>query len=102
MRVFIWNVAPKISKAEDVENYKNSGHGGGDWLLMRDLRANGVQKVTGDLILDRSHFAQPQLPAFNDDGGDNDDGEGDGALGSRATGYDNDDDGDGRQQQYQQ
>ncbi|MET1080970.1 MAG: D-alanyl-D-alanine carboxypeptidase/D-alanyl-D-alanine-endopeptidase [Pseudomonas sp.] len=52
--------------------------GGGDpklnmeklWLLMRDLRANGVQQITGDLILDRSHFVQPQLPAFNDDGGD--------------------------------
>ena len=52
--------------------------GGGDpklnmeklWLLMRDLRANGVQKITGDLVLDRSHFVQPQLPAFNDDGGD--------------------------------
>ncbi|QKE63016.1 D-alanyl-D-alanine carboxypeptidase/D-alanyl-D-alanine-endopeptidase [Aquipseudomonas campi] len=52
--------------------------GGGDpklnmeklWLLMRDLRANGVQQVTGDLILDRSHFVHPQLPSFNDDGGD--------------------------------
>ncbi len=52
--------------------------GGGDpklnmeklWLLMRDLRANGVQTVTGDLVLDRSHFVQPQLPVFNDDGGD--------------------------------
>ncbi|MFD2644526.1 D-alanyl-D-alanine carboxypeptidase/D-alanyl-D-alanine endopeptidase [Pseudomonas japonica] len=52
--------------------------GGGDpklnmeklWLLMRDLRANGVKTVTGDLILDRSHFIQPQLPQFNDDGGD--------------------------------
>jgi hypothetical protein len=22
---------------EDVENYKNSGHGGGDWFLMRDF-----------------------------------------------------------------
>nr|WP_314491714.1 D-alanyl-D-alanine carboxypeptidase/D-alanyl-D-alanine-endopeptidase [uncultured Pseudomonas sp.] len=52
--------------------------GGGDpklnmeklWLLMRDLRANGVQHVTGDLILDRSFFEQPQLPAFNDDGND--------------------------------
>ncbi|MCO8160823.1 D-alanyl-D-alanine carboxypeptidase/D-alanyl-D-alanine-endopeptidase [Pseudomonas sp. 21LCFQ010] len=52
--------------------------GGGDpklnmeklWLLMRDLRANGVQQVTGDLILDRSHFVQPQLPVFDDDGGD--------------------------------
>lgn len=52
--------------------------GGGDpklnmeklWLLMRDLRANGVQQVTGDLVLDRSHFVQPQLPEFNDDGND--------------------------------
>lgn len=24
-------------KAEDAENYKNSGHGGGDWFLMRDF-----------------------------------------------------------------
>ena len=52
--------------------------GGGDpklnmeklWLLMRDLRANGVQTITGDLVLDRSHFIQPQLPQFNDDGGE--------------------------------
>ncbi|CAD5108165.1 D-alanyl-D-alanine carboxypeptidase/D-alanyl-D-alanine endopeptidase [Zestomonas carbonaria] len=52
--------------------------GGGDpklnleklWLMMRDLRANGVQRITGDLVLDRSHFVQPQLPVFNDDGGD--------------------------------
>ncbi|MEK8079549.1 D-alanyl-D-alanine carboxypeptidase/D-alanyl-D-alanine endopeptidase [Pseudomonas sp. XK-1] len=52
--------------------------GGGDpklnmeklWLLLRDLRANGVQQVSGDLVLDRSHFVQPQLPSFNDDGGD--------------------------------
>ncbi|MFL1553170.1 D-alanyl-D-alanine carboxypeptidase/D-alanyl-D-alanine-endopeptidase [Pseudomonas sp. D47] len=52
--------------------------GGGDpklnmeklWLLMRDLRANGVRQVTGDLVLDRSFFVQPQLPEFNDDGND--------------------------------
>ncbi|WP_339079426.1 D-alanyl-D-alanine carboxypeptidase/D-alanyl-D-alanine-endopeptidase [Pseudomonas sp. TMP9] len=52
--------------------------GGGDpklnmeklWLLLRDLRANGVQQVNGDLVLDRSHFVQPELPSFNDDGGD--------------------------------
>ncbi|WP_459205155.1 D-alanyl-D-alanine carboxypeptidase/D-alanyl-D-alanine endopeptidase [Pseudomonas sp. MLB6B] len=52
--------------------------GGGDpklnmeklWLLMRDLRANGVRTITGDLVLDRSHFVQPNLPAFDDDGGD--------------------------------
>jgi len=52
--------------------------GGGDpklnmeklWLLLRDLRAHGVQTVSGDLVLDRSHFVQPQLPEFDDDGGD--------------------------------
>ena len=52
--------------------------GGGDpklnmeklWLLMRDLRANGVKQITGDLVLDRSHFVQPQLTAFKDDGQD--------------------------------
>ena len=52
--------------------------GGGDpklnmeklWLLMRDLRANGVQQVTGDLVLDRGFFNQPLLPEFNDDGND--------------------------------
>lgn len=26
-----------VPKSEDVENYKNSGHGGGDWFLMRDF-----------------------------------------------------------------
>jgi hypothetical protein len=26
-----------VPKAEDVEDYKNSGHGGGDWYLMRDF-----------------------------------------------------------------
>ena len=40
------------------------------WLLMRDLRANGVQQITGDLVLDRNFFNQPQLPVFNDDGND--------------------------------
>lgn len=40
------------------------------WLLMRDLRANGVQQVTGDLVLDRNFLVQPQLPEFNDDGND--------------------------------
>lgn len=52
--------------------------GGGDpklnmeklWLLMRDLRANGVTQVTGDLVLDKTFFVQPQLPEFNDDGND--------------------------------
>lgn len=52
--------------------------GGGDpklnmeklWLLLRDLRNNGVKQVTGDLILDRSYFRHPQLKPFNDDGDD--------------------------------
>ncbi len=52
--------------------------GGGDpklnmeklWLLLRDLRANGVQHIKGDLILDRNHFVLPQLEAFDDDGED--------------------------------
>lgn len=52
--------------------------GGGDpklnmeklWLLLRDLRANGIKQITGDLVLDRSRFNVPQLPSFNDDGGD--------------------------------
>ncbi|MBF7729430.1 D-alanyl-D-alanine carboxypeptidase/D-alanyl-D-alanine endopeptidase [Pseudomonas sp. N040] len=52
--------------------------GGGDpklnmeklWLLMRDLRANGVHQITGDLVLDRSYLIQPVQPEFKDDGGD--------------------------------
>lgn len=31
-----------VPKAEDVEGYKNSGHGGGDWLLAHDF----IQAVT--------------------------------------------------------
>lgn len=65
-----------------IENGTLNGNlylkGGGDpklnmeklWLLLRDLRANGVQTVTGDLVLDRSHFVQPALPIFDDDGND--------------------------------
>ena len=32
-----WLLRKLLPKAEDVENYKNSGHGGGDWFLMRDF-----------------------------------------------------------------
>lgn len=65
-----------------IENGTLNGNlylkGGGDpklnmeklWLLLRDLRVNGVQTVTGDLVLDRSHFVQPALPIFDDDGND--------------------------------
>ena len=52
--------------------------GGGDpklnmerlWLLLRDLRSHGVNTISGDLVLDRSHFLQPALPEFDDDSGD--------------------------------
>lgn len=52
--------------------------GGGDpklnmerlWLLLRDLRANGVRHISGDLILDRSHFAPPPVSVFDDDKND--------------------------------
>lgn len=52
--------------------------GGGDpklnmerlWLLLRDLKANGVQHVSGDLILDRSFFSAPAIRAFDDDKND--------------------------------
>src|SRR5690554_5541837 len=52
--------------------------GGGDpklnmerlWLLLRDLKANGVQHVSGDLILDRSFFSAPAITAFDDDKND--------------------------------
>ena len=52
--------------------------GGGDpklnmerlWLLLRDLRANGVRHISGDLILDRSHFAPPAVNVFDDDQND--------------------------------
>ncbi len=34
-----------LPKVEDVEGYKNSGHGGGDWLLLRDfIQAVAQQK----------------------------------------------------------
>jgi hypothetical protein len=33
-----------VPSAEDVEGYKNSGHGGGDWLLVRDFVQAVAQK----------------------------------------------------------
>ncbi|WP_026905377.1 Gfo/Idh/MocA family protein [Pedobacter glucosidilyticus] len=36
-----------IPKVEDVEGYKNSGHGGGDWLLVKDfVQAVGQQNAS--------------------------------------------------------
>jgi len=42
---FVTNKETKfIPKAEDVEGYKNSGHGGGDWLLVKDFVQAVAQK----------------------------------------------------------
>ncbi len=49
--------------------------GGGDpklnmerlWLLLRELRNNGVKSVTGHLILDRNYFNMPEEKVFLDD-----------------------------------
>ena len=40
------------------------------WLLLRDLRAQGIERINGDLILDDSYFYLPATwPLFDDDGG---------------------------------
>lgn len=38
-----------IPKSEDVDGYKNSGHGGGDWLLARDF-AQAVSQQNASLL----------------------------------------------------
>lgn len=38
-----------LPKAEDVEGYKNSGHGGGDWLLVRDF-VQAVSQQNPDIL----------------------------------------------------
>ena len=39
-----------VPKAEDVDDYRNSGHGGGDWGLARDFaQADGVDLVGGEI-----------------------------------------------------
>ncbi|MFC3559776.1 Gfo/Idh/MocA family protein [Pedobacter jamesrossensis] len=38
-----------IPKSEDVEGYKNSGHGGGDWMLVRDF-VQAVAKQDATLL----------------------------------------------------
>ena len=53
--------------------------GGGDpsmtaerfWLLIEDLRAHGIRKINGDLILDRSYFDIPEHDSFSFDGDGN-------------------------------
>ncbi len=38
-----------LPQAEDVEGYKNSGHGGGDWLLVRDF-VQAVSQKNPDIL----------------------------------------------------
>lgn len=38
-----------MPKAEDVDDYKNSGHGGGDWMLARDF-VQAVSQQNPDLL----------------------------------------------------
>jgi serine-type D-Ala-D-Ala carboxypeptidase/endopeptidase (penicillin-binding protein 4) len=38
------------------------------WLLLRNLRARGIREITGDLVLDRSHFSVPPHIAADFDG----------------------------------
>ncbi|UXY14651.1 D-alanyl-D-alanine carboxypeptidase/D-alanyl-D-alanine-endopeptidase [Chitiniphilus purpureus] len=40
------------------------------WMLLRDLRAAGVQRVTGDVVLDRGALRLPPPGVFDDDEGD--------------------------------
>lgn len=50
--------------------------GGGDpaltmerlWLLLRELRNQGVQQIQGDLVLENSYFRMPRETPFDDDG----------------------------------
>lgn len=37
------------------------------WLLLRDLRNNGITTIKGNLILDRSYFKMPEEKVFLDD-----------------------------------
>lgn len=41
------------------------------WLLLRDLKAQGVREIRGDLVLDRSYFVIGAEPAVFDDDGNN-------------------------------
>ncbi len=40
------------------------------WLLLRDVRAAGVNRITGDIVLDRSALQIPERSSFADDGND--------------------------------
>jgi serine-type D-Ala-D-Ala carboxypeptidase/endopeptidase (penicillin-binding protein 4) len=38
------------------------------WLLLRELRSRGVNQIDGDIVLDRSAFALPEVPPGSFDG----------------------------------
>lgn len=41
------------------------------WLMLRELRSQGIRQIDGDLVLDDSYFHLPATwPVFNDDGND--------------------------------
>jgi predicted dehydrogenase len=53
-----------IPKAEDVENYKNSGHGGGDWFLMRDFITAVANQDAGRLTSTIDQSIESHLMGF--------------------------------------
>ncbi len=53
-----------LPKAEDVEDYKNSGHGGGDWFLMRDFVSAVVNKDPGRLTSTIDQSIESHLMGF--------------------------------------
>ncbi|MBB5192501.1 D-alanyl-D-alanine carboxypeptidase/D-alanyl-D-alanine-endopeptidase (penicillin-binding protein 4) [Silvimonas terrae] len=40
------------------------------WMLLRDVRAAGIKRINGDIVLDRSYLSIPAKTSFADDGND--------------------------------
>ncbi|MDR3428105.1 MULTISPECIES: D-alanyl-D-alanine carboxypeptidase/D-alanyl-D-alanine endopeptidase [Silvimonas] len=40
------------------------------WMLLRDVRASGIKRINGDIVLDRSYLQIPAKTSFADDGND--------------------------------
>jgi predicted dehydrogenase len=53
-----------VPNAEDVENYKNSGHGGGDWFLMHDFVKAVVNRDPGMLTSSIDQSIESHLMGF--------------------------------------
>ena len=53
-----------LPKAEDVEGYKNSGHGGGDWLLTRDFVQAVAQQKPEVLTSNIDESIESHIMAF--------------------------------------